>query len=267
MARRLVLLLVVLLVAAGAAPRPSRPPAAAPTFPPAFVPPPILMYHRVDVDRPRDRVGRQLTVSPQQFEAQLAYLREHGIEGISMEQLRERLESGAPLDRVVVLTFDDGYADQYAYALPLLRRFRDAATFYVITGVLGDPRHLTWTELARMHAFGEDIGAHGVAHDDLSHMSATQQAQQIDASVDALRSRLHAAVTSYCYPSGRFNRTTLQLVRDAGVDLAVTTDPVYVIAPENRYELPRVRVRSDWTLQDFASAVRRALVHGRIVER
>jgi peptidoglycan/xylan/chitin deacetylase (PgdA/CDA1 family) len=255
---------MIVLARAGAGPYTPRP---ARTFPPVFVAPPILMYHRVDVDRPADRVGRQLTVSPEQFAAQLAYLRERGIAGISMEQFRERLESGAPLDRVVVLTFDDGYADQYEFALPILRRFGDSATFYIVTGIVDDPRHLSWAQLGRMRALGEDIDAHGVAHDDLSLMSTAQQATQIDTSIQQLRRHLHVPVTSYCYPSGRFNRTTLQLVRAAGIDLAVTTDPVYVIAPENRYELPRLRVRGDWNVGDFATSLQHALQHSRIVER
>lgn len=225
------------------------------------------MYHRVDVDRPADPVGRELTVSPEQFADELAYLKSRGITGISMEQLRERLESGAPLDHVVVLTFDDGYADQYTYALPLLRRFHDAATFYVVTGRLDEPRHLSWPQLLSMHAFGQDIAAHGVEHDDLSLMSSAQQAAQIDDSVRALRRRLRAAVTSYGYPSGRFNRVTLQLVQHAGVDFAVTTDQRYVIAPENRFELSRVRVRSDWTIGQFAQALQSALEQGHIVRR
>jgi peptidoglycan/xylan/chitin deacetylase (PgdA/CDA1 family) len=255
---------MILFSAIAAAPHSPRP---APTLPAAFVPPPILMYHRVDVDRPADAVGRELTVTPAQFSGQLAYLREHGLQGISMEQLRERLQSGAPLDHLVVLTFDDGYADQYAYALPILRRFRERATFYIITGVVGGTHHLTWAQLERMRALGEDIDAHGVAHDDLSHMSLAQQTFQIDTSVAQLRRRLHVPVTSYCYPSGRFNRTTLEVVRDAGVDLAVTTDPVYVIPPENRYELTRVRVRGEWRTADFAAALESALRRQHIVER
>lgn len=264
MARQLAVLLLISLFGVGALARAPRP---APTLPPAFVPPPILMYHRVDVDRPRDAVGRELTVSPGQLEAQLAYLKSRGIEAISMEQLRQRLDSGAPLDHVVVLTFDDGYEDQYAYALPVIRRFGDTATFYVVTGLVDSPRHLTWSQLAAMRALGEDIAAHGVFHDDLSRMSPAQQAAQIDRSVEELRRRLHAAVLSYGYPSGRFNRETLSLVRDAGIDLAVTTDPTYVIAPENRFELTRVRVRSDWNLANFASALEDALRGGRIVRR
>jgi peptidoglycan/xylan/chitin deacetylase (PgdA/CDA1 family) len=236
-------------------------------MPPAFSPPPILMYHRVDPEPASDRVSRELTVSPDQFEAQLAYLQSRGIQPISMEQLRERLRTGASLEHVVVLTFDDGYADQYTYALPLLHRFDDDATFYIITGNVNTPHHLTWDQLALMQSLGQDIAAHGMAHDDLSLMSPLEQARQIDNSIELLRTKLHAQVASYGYPSGRFNRTTLKLVREAGVDFAVTTDPTYVIPPETRFELPRLRVRGEWTLGDFAQAIEIALHRLRIVRR
>ncbi len=264
MRRRLAVLLFIALLGTGVKPA-LTPPAAG--LPQAFVPPPILMYHRIDVDRPRDALGRELTVSPGQFEAQLAYLKSRGIQGISMEQLLQRLQGGEPLDHVVVLTFDDGYADQYTYALPLLHEYGDDATFYVITGRLDTPRHLTWAQLQLMSALGQDIAAHGVEHGDLSAMTPAQQAYQIDDSVELLRSRLHAAVSSYGYPSGRFNRETLDLVSAAGIDFAVTTDSTYVIAPETRFELPRVRVRGNWSTTDFAVAIRSALRRARIVLR
>lgn len=262
MARHLAVLLSILIFGTGAMP---RVPAAG--LPPAFVLPPILMYHRVDVDRPADAVGRELTISPARFAGQLAYLKSRGITGISMEQLQERLKSGAPLDHVVVLTFDDGYADQYTYALSLLRRYRDAATFYIITSTVDEPRHLTWSQLRRMRALGQDIAAHGVVHDDLSLMPGPEQRLQIDGSLRLLRQQLHAAVTSYAFPSGRFNRRTLQLVRQAGVDFAVTTDRRYVIAPENRFELPRVRVMRDWTSAQFGDALQAAVEDAGVVRR
>jgi peptidoglycan/xylan/chitin deacetylase (PgdA/CDA1 family) len=262
MASRLVSLLSILLVAAGAG-RPA--PSSTPGLPVAFVPPPILMYHRVDVDRPRVAVGRQLTVSPEAFAAQLSYLKSCGIEGISIAELERRLATGKPLDHVVAITFDDGYADQFTYALPILRRFRAAATFYIITQAIDTPRHLTWTQLEMMRAVGQDVAAHGLQHDDLSLMTPAQQARQIDGSIAALQTRLHARIDSYGYPSGRFNRETLALVRQAGVDLAVTTDRTFVIPPENRFELPRLRVRGGWSLADFASALQEARERAQIV--
>lgn len=261
---RLAVILLVAVTAAAATPRLPRP---APTIPPTFDPPPILMYHRVDPERASDPTGRELTVSPDQFEAQLAYLQSRGLTAISMQQLRERLQSGASLDHVVVLTFDDGYADQYTYALPLLHRFGDTATFYIITGNVGTPRHLTWDQLSVMQSLGQDIAAHGMVHDDLSVMSPIEQARQIDNSIELLRTKLHAPVGSYGYPSGRFNRTTLELVRQAGIDFAVTTDPTYVIPPETRFELPRLRVRGDWRLGDFAQAIQIALHRLHVVRR
>jgi peptidoglycan/xylan/chitin deacetylase (PgdA/CDA1 family) len=116
-----------------------------------------------------------------------------------------------------------------------------------------------------MSALGQDIAAHGVAHDDLSLMSPAAQAYQIDDSIALLRQRLHVPVDSYCYPSGRFNRTTLSLVQNAGVDMAVTTDASYVLLPETRFELSRIRVRGDWTLAAFASAIEHELERPQIV--
>jgi peptidoglycan/xylan/chitin deacetylase (PgdA/CDA1 family) len=66
-------------------------------------------------------------------------------------------------------------------------------------------------------------------------------------------------VSSYAYPSGRFNADTLRIEREAGVPVAVTTDLRNVIAPADALEVVRIRVRGAWTLDEFAEAVRRAL--------
>jgi peptidoglycan/xylan/chitin deacetylase (PgdA/CDA1 family) len=227
-------------------------------IPARFTPPPILMYHRVDVDLPADRIGRSLTVTPAEFDWQLAYLHSQGLTGISMADFYRRLLRGRSLDRVIVLTFDDGYADQYRFALPLLRAYGDHATFYVVTGTLGRPGHLTWSELQAMSAAGMDIAAHGVGHADLTAMTPQQQLYQVGTSVRTLSERLDEPVESYAYPSGRFNRSTLAVVRASGLALAVTTDPSYVIPPMDRYELTRVRVMSEWNLGRFALALDRA---------
>ena len=231
-------------------------------LPAAFVPPPILMYHRVDPVRPADALGRSLTVTPQQLGAQLAALRRNGVAVISVHQLYLRLCRGRPLDRVVVATFDDGYAGQAAYAVPLLRRFHASATFYIVTGTVGRRGHVTWSDLTAMTRDGMDIAAHGVEHDDLSAMSAARQRYQIDTSIRLLRDRLRVPVDSYAYPSGRLNRTTLLLVREAGMALALTTDRTYVIAPQTALQLTRVRVRGEWTLQQFEQAVEAARRNG-----
>ena len=240
-------------------------PAPEPPLPGAFVPPPILMYHRVDRDVPRDPVGRDLTVTPEQFADQLASLKAQGIAAISMADLERRLRTGQSLDHTVVLTFDDGYADQYADALPVLRQYGARATFYIVTGMVGRRRHVTWSDLRAMLADGMDIAAHGVQHNDLAHMTGPQQAFQIDDSVLTLEQRLRTRIASYAYPSGRFDGETLMLMQRANVPLAVTTDARYVIPPENRFEMTRVRVLGEWGLPQFSRAIEAALVHASIV--
>ena len=222
---------------------------------PSFVPPPILMYHRVDVASPSDEISRDLTVTPARLKQQLSYLKQHGIAVISMAQLESRMKRRAPLDDAVVLTFDDGYADQYKYAVPVLRRFADSATFYIVTGNLGKARHLTWAEVRMMARDRMDIAAHGLQHDDLSLMSPAEQRNQIVESINVLQVTLRTPIESYAYPSGRFNRDTLDIVRREGVPLAVTTDPINIIPPESALQLPRVRVHGWWTLHDFAKAI------------
>jgi peptidoglycan/xylan/chitin deacetylase (PgdA/CDA1 family) len=234
-------------------------------LPVAFVPPPILMYHRVDTDRPHDAVGRSLTLEPAQFAAELGYLRARGLQVISMEEFYRRLLHSQSLDRAVIATFDDGYEDQFEFAVPLLRFYGDQATFYVVTGNVGRLGHLPWDALTAMAGDGMDIAAHGVQHDDLSKMTPAQQRFQIGMSVTLLRRRLKVPVDSYAYPSGRFNRYTLDLLRQAGVPLGVTTDPSYVIRPENSLELTRIRVRSSWTLEQFWEAVAAARAASRTV--
>lgn len=255
---RLLLLTLLLL---GAAPLPAR-----------FVEPPILMYHRVDVDHPASAVGLDLTVTPAAFQAQMRYLAGRHIAIISLAQMVRRLRERHSLQRTVVVTFDDGYADQARYALPVLRSVGGHATFFIVTTSLTLPDHLRWNDLRALREAGMDIGGHGVQHDDLSLMTRAGQRYQIDDCIAALHRWLGETVVSYAYPSGRLNATTLRLVQSAGIQAAVTTDPFYVLPPQDRFELTRIRVARGWSLGDFAGIVQRALHRGptvttRIVSR
>lgn len=225
-----------------------------------YVFPPVLMYHRVDVDVPRGTIARDLTITPEMLDAQLRYLRAHGLTPISMDEFERRYRSKEPTDRDIIITFDDGYADQYRYAFPVLERDRADATFYVVTRNVGRSAHLTWEDLHAMLAHRMDIEAHGETHDDLAVMPDSKQRYEIDGSIEDLKRRLRLkAVSSYAYPSGRFNLDTLRIERAAGIPVAVTTDARNVIQPQDALQVVRIRVRRAWTLDDFAAAIRRAL--------
>lgn len=231
-----------------------------------YVFPPVLMYHRVDVDMPRNAISRDLTITPETFNAQLKYLRAHGLTPVSMAEFERRYRLGKPTARDVIITFDDGYSDQYRYAFPVLERDRADATFYIVTRNVGRGAHVTWTQLQKMLAQCMDVEAHGLTHDDLSAMNDARQRAEIDGSIEELKARLRLrTLSSYAYPSGRFNLETLRIERAAGIPVAVTTDRRNVILPQDALQVVRIRVRRAWTLENFASAVRRALARPQVL--
>jgi len=96
------------------------------------------MYHYISVPPANaDAVRRDLSVTPELFEAHLAYLRQAGYETITMEQLIYALSQETPLPpRPIIISFDDGYRDHYENAFPLLRKYSYTGIFFVFTQVI-----------------------------------------------------------------------------------------------------------------------------------
>lgn len=106
----------------------------------------VLCYHRV-FDPPRNRWG--VAVTPAHFEEHLDYLcRNHTI--LPLLELLDRMEEGRVPDRAVVLTFDDGYADNLHTALPLLQRYDAPATVFVASGYVDQAAEFWWHELEQL---------------------------------------------------------------------------------------------------------------------
>jgi len=213
---------------------------------------PVLMYHRVDAQTPRDAVGRSLTIAPAVFAAQLAWLRDHHIATLTTDQLADALARGEHPQHAVVLTFDDGYIDAATVATPLLLRYGARASFYVSAGFLGDGRHLTWAQLRAMRAAGMEIGCHGTRHLDLARLGRAAARAEIGRCAAEL-TRYLAPPTTYAYAAGRWNATTLELVRAAGFKVALTEHPGTVTSLRSPYTLPRRRIDRDAGLAAFAS--------------
>ncbi len=217
--------------------------------------PVVLMYHRVDVTTPNDYVSQTLTVSPAQFAAELQYLHDKGLQTIGITELERDMHARRPLEHEVLLTFDDGYSDQYRYALPLLRRYGDVATFFVNVGTIGTARHLSWREVERMARAGMSIGCHGVNHVDLSTLDASEQSYEIDRCVAMLSAHLHASVLAYAYPSGAFDAQTIELEQQVGLLFGFTTDPRFQTDARSPYEVTRRRIKSGMTPAAFATVL------------
>src|SRR3954469_20813162 len=124
---------------------------------------PVLVYHSVMPHHPGQTAEqRVLDVDDSVFVAQMRYLVDGGYHVVSFAALVDALEGRDTLpNRAVVITFDDGWENQYRHAFPILRRFGLTATFFVFTTPLGkDDKLMTWEQLRELQAAGMTMGSH-----------------------------------------------------------------------------------------------------------
>jgi peptidoglycan/xylan/chitin deacetylase (PgdA/CDA1 family) len=224
------------------------PAAAAPA--PAGVP--VLMYHKVDPHTPHDAVGRSLTLDPDAFAAELDWLRAHAIRTLTMNDLADALARGEHPRNAVVLTFDDGYNDAADVVTPLLRKYGARASFYVSAGFVGDGRHAGWAKLRTMHAAGMEIGCHGTHHLDLTRIRPSEASSEVRRCVAAL-TKFVGKPTTYAYAAGKWNATTLALMRLTGMKAALTERWGVVTTLTSPYTLPRRRIDRSTGIASFAA--------------
>ncbi|MGB9302054.1 MAG: polysaccharide deacetylase family protein [Anaerolineae bacterium] len=216
---------------------------------------PVLMYHHVgEPDPAADAIRRDLSVSPDDFEAQLRYLIEHGFEPVTLESLVTHLQLGHPLPlKPVILTFDDGFKDQYTNAYPLLRKYGFVGTFFIITRFADEerPEYMSWSEIELLHADGMEIGSHSYTHPSLYGKSFDYVVWQVLGSKEAIEARTQEPVRFFSYPSGQYDQLTIDVVRSAGYWGAVTVEAGSMQTAERPFEFKRIRVRGSYDLSDF----------------
>ena len=229
---------------------PSPSPSASASAPPHLrhIAVPILMYHHVSPHRAGSPL---LYVSPRELAAQLAYLRARGYHAVTLQQLYDAWTKGASLPaKPVVLSFDDGYLDQYRYAAPLLRRYHDAAVLNLIVDNLG--RTLTPNMVKQMIVWGWEVDSHTITHRDLTRLPTATVRRELVGSRDLLRRDLGVPVNFFCYPAGIHDAAVVAAVRKAGY-LAATSIQYGLADISQRFALPRIVVYWGESISRFAA--------------
>lgn len=203
--------------------------------------PRILMYHMVRTPLAGGRFNK-LRVSPRAFERQLAWLSRHGWRFAFLAELAEPTASNEPR-KTVVLTFDDGYRDNYLNAHPLLLKYGAKATLFLVadrhdrdwsvskkahhnSGELRDEPKLTDDEVRAMLDSGVwALGSHTVTHPPLPTLNDAEKRAEIVGGKEQLESRFNTLVDTFAYPFGLFGPSDVDIADAAGFSLAVTTEP------------------------------------------
>ncbi len=232
---------------------------ALPTPAPRAIRVPILMYHHlVDPPAGANAVERDLSVSPAQFREQLAWLQRNGYQTITLQELAQHFNQGAPLpEKPVILSFDDGYADNYTYAFPLLREYGFQATFFVLTDFVDQRRapYLSWAQIEEMARAGMEIGSHSRDHTDLRRRSNEFLVWQLLGSKQTLDVHLGKPMQVFCYPAGKYDAGVTAMLQSAHYVAAVTVDSGSIHTRDDLFLLKRLRVRGGESLAYFIAKV------------
>jgi len=145
--------------------------------------------------------------------------------------------------KAVILTFDDGYLDNYLYADPVLDSFSFKATFNIISGMVGDSEYMTEEEILALSKRGYEISSHTVSHPSLEQLSSNALNRELVDSKIALEKLTGEKVITLCYPAGKYNAEVEAAVKSAGYKMAITTEASKGTFSTSRpYEIPRYRI-------------------------
>jgi len=195
---------------------------------PGKAPSVILLYHHIapPEDIPRDPERRRsegwgFVHSPAEFQRQLELLRRRGYQFVSLDELLSQIENqGREHPKSVVVTFDDGWLDNWRHAAPVLEQLGIPATFFVTTSHLRsgqpDSTRLSGGQLRSLADRGFTIGSHTRNHADLAHVPVAAAREELQESRLDLELVLGKPADYFAYPGGSFNARVVDLGRETG---------------------------------------------------
>ncbi|SDF20351.1 hypothetical protein SPACI_013590 [Sporomusa acidovorans DSM 3132] len=182
---------------------------------------PVLNYHQIN-----NQSHNSLTLSDSEFEAQIKYLYKHGYTPIGPDELADYLQNGTELpSKPILITFDDGYEDNYQVAYPILKKYHFKATIFLITDFIGNNnRYLTWDQIKEMSDNGISFESHTLSHIALPKASDEEIRAQLLRSKEGLEWRLGKKVEYLAYPGGEYDQRVIGLVKETGYRAAFTVN-------------------------------------------
>jgi peptidoglycan/xylan/chitin deacetylase (PgdA/CDA1 family) len=226
------------------------------------------MYHHVNPHK-----GDLVTVTPEVFEGQMRCLRDGGYRAITPDDLVAHLRGGAVPKKSVVITFDDGWLDNYRFAFPVLKKFGIRATIFLVTDRVDGaspggreagssiPTHreskelvragkqrkvvLNWDHVREMAASLVEFHSHTKTHARCDTLSAEGLAAELRGSREAIEGKTGRPCRYLCWPYGRASVEAVETAKQVGYQAAFTTKPGVVEADDDPFSIPRIAVKDD----------------------
>ncbi|MDD4274564.1 MAG: polysaccharide deacetylase family protein [Desulfobacter postgatei] len=164
--------------------------------------------------------------------------------------------------KTIILTFDDGFANNFEGAYLPLKERNMCATWFIVSGCVGsystwlkevnNEKMLTIEQLLEMNANGMEIGSHTVSHRDLTILNEKETHNELTSSKTYLEKIINTPVVSFAYPYGRFGDLAANCAKKAGYSFACSVRPGLFNKNEDPFRIPRVTIFSHDSLGTFA---------------
>lgn len=211
---------------------------------------PILYYHSIARE-----AGNELRVPVEEFEAHMNYLKQAGFKSITLQELFQHYSEGLELPKKpFVLTFDDGYADNYANAFKIAKQYGFTGTIFMVTDWIDGTGYLTREQLRELSAQGWQIEAHTVSHPRLNEIDTKQLEKELSESKKKLEEILNLRINFLAYPFGIYSDQIIQKAREAGYLMGLTTNRGWAVG-EEPFLLQRVYCYANMGLNELKRRV------------
>ena len=219
----------------------------------------ILMYHSIAEN------GVFFTVKPSEFERQMKYLSKNNFNVMSLGYFIDAFSKNKKIPRkTVVLTFDDGYLDNYENAFPVLKKYNFPATIFVATGFVGGKKNnssneplsmMTWEQIREIADHGLlDVNPHTKNHSILTTVSYEGACKEINESRSDIELKLLKKCGLFAYPHGAYNESIKSFLKEKGFICAVSTQEGLIAKNSDLFCLRRNSIDRSVSMEIFKFA-------------
>jgi len=188
-------------------------------------------------------------ISISRFREQMQYLHNNGYRTLSLNELLNGTSHHQ--QKSVIITFDDGWENNYTEAFPILREEGLTATIFVVTGFMGTQRYLSWEQLREMYEGGISIQSHTANHRPLTELEPSEMRDELERSKNEIEDHLGTEVEFLSAPHGMINEKVISIARSAGYKAICTMEPGFGHSLGKPAILHRINISDGRKLSSF----------------
>ncbi len=226
---------------------------------------PNIYYHKVIKDE--SEAGKHgIYVTSEQFEKHLRYLKNNGFRSVSTEEALSLKKQNTITGKEIVITFDDGYEDNYTNAFPLLKKYGFNAEIFLVAALENNEWDLKDNEplspmlkkeqIIEMKEYGIRFGSHTLNHRDLTKCTPEEMYNEIAGSKKLLEDKLGFKIESIAYPYGNYNGEVIEIAKSAGYKFGYATDRGPLGMHEDLFKIRRITIFPNTDPFHFARKVK-----------